>query len=126
MYKKQKSICWICQNFSSCNWSRGKPIKGWNAKPIKIKNVGFPPTDTFIVSECPKFKMDEIIDVSLNDIAKILGIESSDKVINTMRRHPEKINNLLKEKGYELYKVPTSEEYFIKIIKEKGEIKNEK
>ena len=117
MYKKQKSICWICQNFSSCNWSRGKPIKGWNAKPIKIKNVGFPPTDTFIVSECPKFKMDEILEVTSTDIAEIIEVKDIKVAQNLIHRHLDKVNEMLKEKGYELYELPVTSSFIIKKIK---------
>lgn len=62
--RELETLCWSCQNATGgCSWSRTlKPVKGWNAKAIKIKAsegkefVRY--TDSYIVKKCPKYIKD--------------------------------------------------------------------
>lgn len=65
---KKDTLCWTCQNAcGGCSWSRSfKPVKGWEAKKTVIKHqrsegckAPFIYDDSYLVINCPEYKMDE-------------------------------------------------------------------
>lgn len=49
---EKETLCWYCEKYSNCSWSRKfKPIENWVAKYSKT-------TDSYIVLKCPQFKDD--------------------------------------------------------------------
>lgn len=55
------TLCWDCQNAcGGCSWSEDFiPVKGWKAKPTKLKGYGDTHTDSFHVIKCPKYIKDK-------------------------------------------------------------------
>lgn len=59
--KAKRSIqkCWHCKNAATCDWGKyGKPIEGWKAKKVKIKE-GRTFVETYDIKDCPKFEQGE-------------------------------------------------------------------
>lgn len=62
--KPKQTLCWTCQNaVLGCSWSKHfEPVKGWKAKPTKIKlatTKKSPYTDSYIVIKCPEYIPDK-------------------------------------------------------------------
>ena len=102
------TLCWGCQNFSKCSWSRGVPIEGWDATPTiinEIHNGNVVNTPSFCVHSCPQFVADKIRELRSEDVLEILGIKMTTFYTNMrMPKGREKILKELREKGYKLYK----------------------
>lgn len=105
---EKETICWGCQNFSKCSWSKGVPVEGWDATPTKfIDKYGLSDpieVNSFIVNSCPQFKADTKQRVSVSKIAKIINI-SPETIFRLSRNQCKRkyLRDLLKEKGYMLY-----------------------
>lgn len=100
---KSVTICWECKNFWKCAWARGVPVKGWEADPITIRDQNID-VDSFIVKKCPHFISDNITKCTYAEIGHILGISIS-RVANLMRRSPNKLNWLLKQRGWQVHQI---------------------
>ena len=105
-WNEKVTICWDCQNFSRCSWSRGKPVKGWKAIPTRIENIidGYLHiTDSFLVEDCPQFKADKKRRVYVKDIADIIGVNKRTiyRLVNYSGH--KRLGAMLKEKGYKLH-----------------------
>lgn len=53
-------LCWSCKHATNatreCSWSRElKPVKGWTAKPVIIKEEDGYTCRTYQILKCPKF-----------------------------------------------------------------------
>lgn len=121
-WKEKETICWDCQNYSRCSWSRGIPVKGWKATPTKFKDVcGGKETvivNSFLVEDCPHFKPDKKRRVLFKDIAKIIGVGERKAYRIKQRKGVGRIKDLLAEKGYKLrvYKGEEKNQYYIEKI----------
>lgn len=114
--------CWNCKNFSTCNWSYGKPIEGWEA--IKTR-------ESYKIINCPQFEVDsydgsgKVFDVngyrqvSAVEISNIIN-KSTRTVFRYLCKETGKLNKLLNEKGYEFKKITYSKNVSIYLIKELG------
>ena len=117
----KETLCWRCQNFSKCSWSRGKPVKGWDATPTIIKNwngKGYDKTESFIVNSCPQFVCDVVgIRTSIEAMAEILGI-SERTVFRWVASNRASLLNKMKQKGYKLtiYKPNIKNYYYLSKI----------
>lgn len=97
--EKNETLCWQCENFSNCSWSRGVPVEDWDAEPTIIKQIDGHITHSFCVKSCPQFIASSKVLYSSDKIAEIIGIER-----RTFYRIPLKtVREKLKEKGYKLY-----------------------
>ena len=49
--------CWICQNScGGCSWSKElKPVEGWRARSVTVKNKEGDSYRTYRILSCPKF-----------------------------------------------------------------------
>ena len=60
-------LCWDCEKaYGQCSWLKNfKPVKGWVAKPNKIKTCtkdgGFYYIESYLIEKCPLFKKEKII-----------------------------------------------------------------
>lgn len=105
---EKETICWGCQNFSKCSWSKGVPVENWDATPTMVLNYdgkeNLHIVESYCVNSCPQFKADAKQRTSVREIAKIIG-----KYIRTVFRYlasKEKtlyLRELLKQKGYKLH-----------------------
>lgn len=104
------TLCWNCQNFTKCSWSRGIPVKNWVAIPSR-KN-------SYKVIDCPQFLEDKIWGVTKPELVDILEIAKSklDKISEA------KLANLLLQKGYKFcFRDSGTKTYYIeRINKTKG------
>lgn len=73
MKRKDESLCWNCTNYNRCKWSYGKPVAGWTAQRVHIRSSDGTYFDSYFVHDCPEFKCDRIVRVSVESIAKILN-----------------------------------------------------
>ena len=63
--EKKNTLCWVCEwaagKDEKCPWAcKFEPVPGWNATPTKVKadkQSVHREIDSFIVHECPEFKM---------------------------------------------------------------------
>lgn len=99
---QEKTICWKCQNFDKCSWSRGKPVKGWEAEKVKINVNEDTQVVSYRVSSCPEFVGDKIYYATCKEIANILGC-TSPQTSHLLNRRREMVEKLLIEKGYKLH-----------------------
>lgn len=117
----KETLCWRCQNFSKCSWSRGVPVKDWDATPTIIKNWsgdGYVKTKSYIVNACPQFVCDVVgVRTSIEAMAEILGI-SERTVFRWVLGNKVKIINEMKKKGYKLtiYKPNIRNYYYLSKI----------
>ena len=114
MAKKSETICWRCQNFSKCSWSKGKPVDGWKATKTIIKNnLGYTidEVQSYCVHECPQFVEDELLEIRLIDIAEILGLKSM-QTFRLARKRPNEIKARMLLKGYEFVYHDKRDKYF--------------
>lgn len=101
--KKQETICWGCKNCTRCSWADGIPVKGWTAtKTIVRDHCG--DFESYLVTDCPQFKGDTKMQVTKDDIARIVGIKryTIDRYLST-KGGIIFVRGWLKEKGYKLY-----------------------
>ena len=121
-WREKETICWDCQNYSRCSWSRGKPVKGWKATPTEsIDNFGGGDTriiHSFLVEACPHFKADKKRRVLFKEIAEIIGVCERAAYRTKQRKGIGRIKDLLKEKGYKLhvYKEEEKHSYYLEKI----------
>ena len=118
---EKETICWDCQNYSCCSWSRGKPVKGWKATPTIVENIisGYPHVvESFLVEACPQFLQDKKRRILLKDVAVMLGMGERALYRFMRRKGRDRLGELLKEKGYKLHVVKGDEQnqYFIEKI----------
>lgn len=71
--KLDSSLCWNCKRVygecAECSWVRNfTPVEGWNAKQDK---------DGYTVRSCPQFIVNDRIEISIQDVIKIVGISRS-------------------------------------------------
>ena len=117
----KETLCWRCQNFSKCSWSRGKPVKGWDATPVVIKetiNGERKNINSYCVESCPQFVCDVAgIRTSSEAIAEILGI-SKRTLMYWLRSYRVKAISEMRLKGYELtiYKPHIRKYYYLRKI----------
>lgn len=107
-WREKETICWDCQNYSRCSWSRGTPVKGWKATPTKYKDVYGGGNDaiivrSFLVEECPHFKADRKQRTTIKEISGILGKSERSVYRLISNKGVHRLKDLLKEKGYILY-----------------------
>ena len=122
-WNEKETLCWECQNYSRCSWSRGKPVKGWKATPTVIvnrNNYGDKAhvTHSFLVEACPHFKPDKKRGVLFVEIAEILGKTERSAYRLKQEKGIGRIKDLLAEKGYKLHVCKGEEQnsYFIEKI----------
>jgi len=60
IYTGGQTLCWYCKNATgNCSWSSTfKPVKGWKAKPTKIKINKDTRMSSYHVMACPEFDPD--------------------------------------------------------------------
>lgn len=60
-HSQSKQICWTCQNAcGGCSWSSEFiPVKGWKAKPTKLKVQEGLFSDSYNILYCPEYVPDE-------------------------------------------------------------------
>lgn len=104
---EKATICWGCQNFSKCSWSRGVPVENWEATPTEIinRNGKFVEIETsYCVHSCPQFKADTKQGATVRQIGDIVN-----KSMRTMFRwladkeKTKRLRKMLKDKGYILH-----------------------
>lgn len=101
--KIEETLCWRCQNCTRCSWADGIPVKGWEATPTIVRDCEGD-FSSYIVTKCPLFKEDTKKEVTIKDMARILG-KTHGTIMNTLRLSVGVIilRGWLKEKGYKLY-----------------------
>ena len=74
MGNSYKQICWQCKKcLKGCSWSRYfKPVDGWSAIPVVIKNYGYK-TKSYKILHCPEFEGEEPKPAN-KDCARFLGV----------------------------------------------------
>lgn len=121
---EKETLCWGCQNYSKCSWSRGIPVENWEATPTTFidkygnaEDDGTIEVHSFVVHKCPQYIPDTIQKTTINEIAKIVGVNK-----RTLYRHfqdTEKSKEILKrlrEKGYKLRTYACSPYYWLEKI----------
>lgn len=111
---KQRTLCWSCQNFSKCSWSKGIPVDGWKATKTIIYNAYgnvYAPIESYCVHECPQYVEDEILEIGLIDIAKILEL-SQMQALRLSRNRPKELKARMLLKGYEFVDHDKRDKYF--------------
>lgn len=96
--RKTETLCWRCSNYATCEWSRGKPVKGWKAtktESIQLKS--------FCVIECPKFVEDDCFVATNQVMSDILNL-SNQTISRYKRENLEILERLLFRAGYILLK----------------------
>ena len=97
---KEETLCFSCQNCTRCSWADGIPVKGWTATPTVVCDCdgNF---NSFLVEKCPLFKEDTKREVTVAEIARILG-KTHGTVVNALRTRGGVIfvRGWLREKGY--------------------------
>ena len=107
---KKETICWGCQNFAKCSWSRGVPVENWDATPTKIVNRyndGTKQTiNSYCVHSCPQYLADKpkYKLTTIKDVAGIVG-KCEETVFWYLKSNIGriKLKKMLKEKGYNFY-----------------------
>ena len=99
---RERTLCWRCQNYSTCSWSRGKPVKGWKAEKVVIDIRQGYPINSYRVTKCPEFKQDKVYYVTGREIAEILGLAKS-TVSHLLNRRREYVESELKKRGFKLH-----------------------
>lgn len=97
---KKETICWKCQNFAKCSWSRGIPVENWDATPTIRKEIEDGEeiiTRSYCVNSCPQFLEDVLVEKEIEEITKMLGI--SRRTFFRWKKTNELVDQL-KEKGY--------------------------
>ena len=115
---KKETLCWRCQNFSKCSWSRGVPVKDWDAEPTIVQNYSnglLEEVHSYCVNSCPQFKSDiEGKEVTVEEIGAILGLGRS-QTFRLLKQSETKVKKALEEKGYKLtiYKAYVLKTYYL-------------
>lgn len=94
----KNTLCWYCSNAcGNCPWSNGSftPVDGWEAEATIIKDYNYI-MNSYLVKNCPLFKQDTIIYISVKEVSKLLGISKT----NCFRYSKQHLIKLLKLKGY--------------------------
>ena len=118
---KKETLCWRCQNFSKCSWSRGVPVKDWDAEPTVVQDYSsgvLEEIHSYCVNSCPQFKSDIAgTEVTVGEIADILGL-CRRQTFRLLKTHKQRVINELKAKGYELttYKAYVLTTYYLNKI----------
>ncbi len=104
---EKETLCWSCQNFSKCSWSRGVPVENWDATPTIIKdnsNNVIKEIHSYCVHSCPQFEADLLQRVSTQEIAGVIN-KSRNTVFRCLktRRETKRLREMLAAKGYKLY-----------------------
>lgn len=118
---KKETLCWRCQNFSKCSWSRGKPVKDWDAEPTVVQDYSsgvLEEIHSYCVNSCPQFVSDVAgKETNGKEMAKILGISES-TLYRELKRSEISVQKMFKEKGYKLtiYKAYILKTYYLNKI----------
>ena len=106
---EKETICWGCQNYAKCSWSKGIPVENWDATPTEIIDVYGTEraprvVKSFCVHSCPQYLADRKQEVSVEDISKIIKISPRTffRWIKS-KKSKYKIKQKLKDKGYLLH-----------------------
>lgn len=107
----KETLCWGCQNFAKCSWSRGVPVENWDATPTEITQYNGKNdkiiTKSYIVNSCPQYEADKKQLVYVKGIAQIVG-----KGVRTVFRYLENkgkktniknLRKMLEKQGYILH-----------------------
>lgn len=123
--ESEETLCWTCQNYSKCSWSKGIPVEGWKAKRV-VRRYLYEKDVSYLVYKCPQYLEDEEKEISLKELSKLIGIEyhiASRRLIRT----PNVLKLIASTKGYELYIYDElddgNKKCYIKKIDNKGEKK---
>ena len=118
---RKETLCWSCQNFAKCSWSRGVPVENWDATPTKYidKCEGRESrvVESFIVNKCPQYLADKLRRSSTNEIGKLVGLNW-----RTVVRHfadakkSKKLLKKLEKQGYKLRVFPHDDYYYLEKI----------
>ena len=102
---EKETICWGCQNFSKCSWSRGIPVENWEAIPTKFKDT-YSHSDTieqrsYCVLKCPQFKADKLQPTTIAELGKITKVSTRTmfRWLNSAEGSKRMLKRL-KKKGY--------------------------
>lgn len=98
---QDKTLCWKCRNYANCNWSKGKPVDGWNAEKILIRNNDGLTVRSYRVKDCPDFVQDKVFYATCSSIASIIG-ENNVRTSHLLNRRRDIIDKMLHKKGYRL------------------------
>lgn len=98
----EETLCWKCANCTQCSWADGIPVKGWTATPTIVRDCDGD-FRSYLVEKCPLFKEDTKKQVTIEEIARILG-KPMGTVVHALRTRGGTIfvRGWLKEKGYKL------------------------
>lgn len=121
-YQEKETICWGCQNYSSCSWADGIPVKGWKATPTEFVdsfNGDTYITHSFLVERCPQFKADKKRRTTVKGIGTIIGKGEATVLRIFANKGVEAVADALKEKGYKLhvYKMDKRRQFYLEKIK---------
>lgn len=123
----EDTLCWGCQNCTRCSWADGIPVKGWEATPTIVRDIGGD-FSSYLVTKCPLFKADAKREITAHGIAAICGCSNTTIFRILQGEHGEtRLRVKLKGKGYKLYigKTPTKSgykrEFFIEKINKGGD-----
>lgn len=118
---KKETLCWRCQNFSKCSWSRGVPVENWDADPTIVQDYSdgvLEEIHSYCVNSCPQFKSDIAgVQTTIEEMAKILGI-SARTLFRELKRSEARVKKALEAKGYKLtiYKAYVLKTYYLNKI----------
>lgn len=118
---KKETLCWRCQNFSKCSWSRGVPVENWDAEPTVVQDYSsgvLEEIHSYCVNSCPQFKSDVAGEqTTIEEMAKILGI-SARTLFRELKRSETRVKKALEAKGYKLtiYKAYVLKTYYLNKI----------
>ena len=104
---EKETLCWSCQNFSKCSWSRGIPVENWDATPTIVKdnsNNVIKDIHTYCVHSCPQYKADLLQRKTVKEIAEVIN-KSGGTVFRWLRirRETKRLRQMLIAKGYKLH-----------------------
>lgn len=106
MKKERETICWDCQNFSTCEWSnKGERVDGWVAVPTVVHEKGNwrnKAYDSYLVLACPKFKADSRVQIYIDELLKLLGIDYTAYKYIVETGKWNLLERIAKKQGYKL------------------------
>ena len=73
----EDTLCFTCRRAcnGSCSWAKSfKPVKGWVAKPTKLRLYNTKKADSYHVEKCPKYVRDKREEINISGISKALHI----------------------------------------------------
>lgn len=127
---KKETLCWRCQNFSKCSWSRGVPVENWDAEPTVVQDWSdgvLEEIHSYCVNSCPQFKSDIAgTQTNIVEMAKILDV-SVRTLFRELARSEARVKKAFEAKGYKLtiYKAYVLKTYYLNKIGGGNESQNQ-